>query len=244
MISPLSAKQRIICAIDTDDLDFAAKLAGNLKDFVGGFKLGLEFFTAHGPAGIAKIQSLGMPIMLDLKFHDIPNTVYGAVRAAARMKVAMMTIHSSGNSDMMRRAVDASVEVSESLSIEKPLLFGVTVLTSLDDDDLTELGYKQKTSDRVKRLAEMAQLCGLSGVVASPRELSLLQEQRSRDFRIITPGIRPAWASESHDQKRVMDPAQAIRSGADYIVIGRPITRAPDPVWAAKKILQEVEAAV
>lgn len=240
MSAHLSAKQRVLCAIDTDDLEFAVKLARDLRDHVGGFKLGLEFFTSHGPSGIGKIQSMGMPILLDLKFHDIPNTVFGAVRAATRLNVAMMTIHTSGSSDMMRKAAEAAATTAAQLNIAKPQLFGVTVLTSLDGEDLQELGYKQKPNDRVKRLAEMAQLCGLDGVVASARELDLLQDQRSKDFKLVTPGIRPAWAADSHDQKRVLEPAQAIAAGSDYLVVGRPITRANDPIAAAKRVVDEI----
>ncbi|TAH32279.1 MAG: orotidine-5'-phosphate decarboxylase [Alphaproteobacteria bacterium] len=238
----MTAKNRVICAIDTDDIDFASKLAKDLKDHVGGFKLGLEFFTSHGPQGIAKIQGIGMPIMLDLKFHDIPNTVSGAVRAATKLNVAMMTIHTGGSSDMMRQAADAAMETAAKMKIEPPKLLGVTVLTSLDDEDLTELGYKQKATDRVRRLAEMAQLCGLNGVVASARELNLLQDQRSKDFLLVTPGIRPSWSADAHDQKRTLEPADAIKAGSDYLVVGRPITRAKDPVDAAKRIVQEIGA--
>lgn len=236
--------ERILCAIDTDDLDFAIKLAKDLRHYVGGFKLGLEFFTAHGPEGVKTIQSLGMPILLDLKFHDIPNTVHGAVRAATKLRVAMMTLHTGGSSDMMRQAATAAQNTAAELGIAPPKLFGVTVLTSLDDDDLMELGYKQKASDRVKRLSEMAQLCGLSGVVASARELQLLSEQHSPKFQFITPGIRPAWAADAHDQKRVLSPKDAIAAGADYLVIGRPITRAKDPVDAAKRVVDEVQSVI
>jgi orotidine-5'-phosphate decarboxylase len=243
-VENLSAIERVLCAIDTDDLVFATKLAKDLRPYVGGFKLGLEFFTAHGPEGVRKIQELGMPILLDLKFHDIPNTVAGAVRAATRLGVAMLTIHTGGSSDMMRQAVTAAQTAAGEANVPIPQLFGVTVLTSLDDNDLMELGYKQKASDRVKRLSEMAQLCGLSGVVASARELQLLEEQHGPNFRFITPGIRPAWAADAHDQKRVLEPAAAIAAGADYLVVGRPITRAKDPIDAAKRILAEVQSAI
>lgn len=244
MSNTIPPKDRIICAIDTDDLSLAQSLAKDLKSHVGAFKIGLEFFTAHGPQGLAKVQDIGMPIMLDLKFHDIPNTVYGAVRSATALGVAMMTLHTGGSSDMMRRAVDAANEVSAQKKIARPALFGVTVLTSLNTDDLQQLGFKQKASDRVKRLAEMAQLCGLDGVVASPRELAMLQDQRSREFQIITPGIRPSWSANggNDDQKRIMTPAEAIQAGSDYLVIGRPITKNADPVGAAKKIVEEINS--
>ncbi len=242
MPQQLTAKNRVICAIDTDDMDFASKLAKDLKDHVGGFKLGLEFFTSHGPQGIAKIQAIGIPIMLDLKFHDIPNTVSGAVKAATKLNVSMMTIHTGGSSDMMRQAAEVAMETATKMKITPPKLLGVTVLTSLDDEDLTELGYKQKATDRVRRLAEMAQLCGLNGVVASARELNLLQDQRSKDFLLVTPGIRPSWSADAHDQKRTLEPADAIKAGSDYLVVGRPITRAKDPIDAAKRIVQEIGA--
>lgn len=243
MIKDIKAKDKIICAVDTDDLDAAKKLVTSLKGHVGFVKLGLEFFTSHGPQGIAAVKALGIPVMLDLKFHDIPNTVAGAVRAATRLGVSMMTIHTAGNSDMMRAAALAATESAEKHKVERPLILGVTVLTSLDDEDLVELGYKQKASDRVKRLAEMAQLCGLDGVIASARELPLLQDQRSKEFRIVTPGIRPAWAANGDDQKRILTPREAIHAGADYLVIGRPITRSTEPVAAANKIVAEIEAA-
>lgn len=242
-LNTLSAQERILIAVDTDDLAAARKLAGDLRAHIGGLKLGLEFFTANGPAGVKAIQEFGLPILLDLKLHDIPNTVAGAVRAATKLGVAMLTIHTAGSSDMMRQAVAAAKTAADEMGRTPPQLFGVTVLTSLDDDDLVELGYKQKASDRVKRLSEMAQLCGLSGVVASARELGLLREQHEAGFRFLTPGIRPAWAADAHDQKRVLEPAAAIAAGADYLVVGRPITRAKDPIDAAKRLLAEVQSA-
>ncbi|MGD9650489.1 MAG: orotidine-5'-phosphate decarboxylase [Dongiaceae bacterium] len=241
-MAKLSASERIICAVDTPDLAAAVNLAKALKGQVGFFKLGLEFFTAQGPEGLKKIQELGVPIMLDLKYYDIPNTVAGAVRAASRLGVGMMTMHTGGSTDMMRAAVDAADSVAKETGKPKPKLLGVTVLTSLDDGDMSLLGLKQKTADRVKRLAELAQLNGLDGVVASPRELSLLREQKGKNFRLVTPGIRPAWANEAGDQKRVWTPADAIKEGADYLVIGRPITQAQDPKAAAKRVAEEIAA--
>ncbi len=243
-MSSIPAKNRVLCAIDTDDVALASQLSQNLKDHVGGFKVGLEFFTSNGPGGLQMVQRQGLPILLDLKFYDIPNTVAGAVRSATRHRIEMLTLHTGGSSEMMRRAVESAKKSAEEFKVPRPLLFGVTVLTSLDDEDLGQLGFKQKASDRVKRLAEMAQLCGLDGVVASPRELALLQDQRSKDFKLITPGIRPEWAADQDDQKRVMTPKEAIQSGADYIVVGRPITKAKDPVDAASRIVAEIQSAL
>jgi orotidine-5'-phosphate decarboxylase len=240
----LDAKARLICAIDTDDLAFATKLAQTLKGHIGAFKLGLEFFTGNGPQGVEKIKALGMPILLDLKLHDIPNTVAGAMKCATRMGVEMITIHTGGSSEMMRAAVKAAEDTAKAEKVQKPKIFGVTVLTSLDDDDLTEVGFKQKIPERVKRLAEMAQLCGLDGVVASARELAILQEQRGKEFMVITPGIRPAWSADAGDQKRVLAPADAIKAGADYLVVGRPITKAANQAEAADKIVAEIASAL
>lgn len=228
-------RDRIFCAIDTADLEEAALLADLLKGEVGGFKLGKEFFIAQGPAGVRRIQATGLDIFLDLKLHDIGNTVAGAVRSAARLGVAMLTIHASGGPAMLRAAVEAATAADASA----PKLLAVTVLTSLDDDDLVAVGQTGPVTDQVRRLALLSKQCGADGVVCSPREIADLRAALGNRILLVVPGIRPAWAG-ADDQKRTMTPAEAVAAGADYLVIGRPITRADDPVNAARRIAEEI----
>ncbi len=223
--------RRIFCALDTTDLGRATALAGELAGKVGGLKLGLEFFGANGAAGVARVSEAGLPIFLDLKFHDIPNTVAGAVRAVLPLKPAILTVHASGGGAMLRAATDAAGEAGP----QRPRVVAVTVLTSLDDDDLTAVGQRGPAADQVKRLAALAQEFGADGVVCSPREIAALRAQCGPDFCLVVPGIRPAGA-EAGDQKRTMNPAEAVRNGADILVIGRPITQADDPAQAADEI--------
>jgi orotidine-5'-phosphate decarboxylase len=224
-------KNPIICAVDTQDVAKAAALAAELQGAVGALKLGLEFFTANGQAGVAKITSMRIPIFLDLKFHDIPNTVSKAISAAADVNAFMLTIHTAGGRAMMQAAADVAKDLPK-----KPLIVGVTVLTSLDQSDLQTIGVKDTVSDQVKRLAELAQQSGLDGVVCSPHEIAVLRKQCGKDFILVVPGIRPE-GSDKGDQKRVMTPKEAITQGADYLVIGRPITGAEYPKQAAQAIL-------
>lgn len=234
----MQAKSRIFCAIDTADLEAAVLLADLLKGEVGGFKLGKEFFTAHGPEGVRRIAERDLGIFLDLKFHDIPNTVAGAVRAACRLGCAMLTVHASGGSEMLRAAVTAAAEPDG----DGPLVLAVTVLTSLDDGDLAALGQTGPVSDQVSRLAIVARDCGVGGLVCSPLEIAGLRATVGDSARLVVPGIRPSW-SGADDQKRIMTPAEAMAAGADYLVVGRPITRADDPVGAARRIVEELGAA-
>mgnify|MGYP001167339179 CR=1 FL=1 len=227
--------ERIYCAVDTTDLDAALALAELLGGEVGGLKLGKEFFTAHGPDGVAKIAGTGHKIFLDLKFHDIPNTVAGAVRAAAGLGVHMMTIHASGGAAMMRAAAEAA-KTEDGI---RPLILAVTVLTSLDADDLAAVGQTGLITDQVARLAALAKSAGVDGAVCSPLEISTLKASLGADFALVAPGVRPIWAA-SDDQKRVMTPGDAVTAGADFLVIGRPITRAGDPVAAARRIADEL----
>lgn len=226
----------IICAIDTADMWQAEALTKAIRPHVGGVKLGLEYFTAHGADGVQLITDMRIPVFLDLKFHDIPNTVARAIRATAGINTFMLTVHTSGGRDMLRAAIDASMEVAELTGSGRPLIVGVTVLTSMDQDDLTMVGFCDKLTDQVLRLADLAQSSGLDGVVCSPYEIQMLRRHCGSDFKLVVPGIRPAGADVG-DQKRVMTPKQALENGADYLVIGRPITDAPNPAASAAEIL-------
>jgi orotidine-5'-phosphate decarboxylase len=226
----------IICAVDTTEIFQAGELAEKLLGNVGALKLGLEFFTANGAAGVRDISHYKFPIFLDLKFHDIPNTVAKAIKATAGIDTFMMTVHTGGGRAMLSAAIDASDEVAMTTGKERPLIVGVTVLTSLDQDDLSMIGVNDQVHDQVKRLADLAQSAGLDGVVCSPQEISLLRKHCGNDFVLVVPGIRPA-GSEAGDQKRVLTPKEAIEHGADYLVVGRPITAAKEPGEAARAIL-------
>ena len=238
MAEALDGKDRVFCAIDTADLEGAVLLADLLKGEVGGFKVGKEFFTAHGPDGVRRIADAGLRIFLDLKFHDIPNTVAGGVRSAGMLGCAMLTVHASGGAAMLRAAVEAAGAGDR----DGPLILAVTVLTSLDDEDLEAVGQARPIADQVLRLAKLAVGCGVRGLVCSPLEIARLRAAVGDDVRLVVPGIRPSWASAG-DQKRVMTPADAVSAGADYLVIGRPITGADDPVGAARRIAEELDPA-
>jgi len=233
-------KNPVFCAIDTTDLDAAMTLAGRIAGSVGGIKLGKEFFTSHGPQGVNRVTAGGLPLFLDLKFHDIPNTVAGAVRAAtAAVRPFMMTIHAAGGPAMLRAAAAAADEAATAAGVPRPLILGVTVLTSLDDGDLRAVGVTAPMSDQVVRLAELSRACELDGVICSPHEIAELRRTLGADFKLVVPGIRPAGSSAG-DQKRVMTPREALDLGADYLVIGRPITQAADPAAAAGAIAAEI----
>jgi orotidine-5'-phosphate decarboxylase len=227
----------IFCALDRPDLEGALALGRSLVGVVDGLKVGLEFVTANGPDGVRQIGALGLPVFLDLKFHDIPNTVAGAVAAAHALGVAMLTLHVSGGADMLRAAV-------ETARCREPRmkLIGVTVLTSLDEADLAALGVPDKVTAQVLRLAELAWDTGLDGIVCAPPELPLLRSRFERPFSLIVPGIRPA-GNAAGDQKRTKSPAAAAAAGADVLVIGRPITEASDPVAMARAISAEIAQA-
>lgn len=232
----------IFCALDTSDLGQATSWAAKLADTVGGVKLGMEFFNARGPKGIAEVtRACELPLFLDLKFHDIPNTVAGAVKSVVPLKPAIMTIHAVGGRVMMEAAAKAAREAAEEYLVDRPLLMGVTVLTSMGDEDLNETGVAGATFDQVRRLAELAKMAGLDGVICSPHEAEILRKDLGPNFKLITPGVRPVWAA-ANDQKRIMTPAEALAAGADYVVIGRPITAAPDQAAAAKRIVMELAA--
>jgi len=224
----------VFVALDTTDLDQARRLATSVRGSVGGLKLGLEFFNAHGPAGVRPFVESGLPVVLDLKYHEIPNTVAGAVRAAARLGVSILNVHAQGGAAMMRAALDAAKSISPSTR-----LIAVTMLTSLGDEDLPSLGLQPPVADQVLRLAALTQECGLDGVVCSAHEIVRLRKALGPDFLLVVPGIRPA-GSEIGDQRRVMGPAEARDAGANILVVGRPITGAPDPALAARDIAQSL----
>jgi orotidine-5'-phosphate decarboxylase len=244
----LLRKSGVLAAIDTADLAAAAAQAGRLGPAVAGIKLGLEFYMAHGAPGYRRIAEViapkggPAPIFLDLKFHDIPNTVAGAVRSVAPLEPLILNVHASGGKTMMRAARDAAGESADKLNLRRMKLIGVTVLTSLDDVDLRRVGQSVPARDQVLRLAELARESDLDGVVCSPQEIAPLRERLGGDFLLVTPGIRPEWAAAG-DQKRIMTPAEAARAGADYLVIGRPITADQDPGAAAGRIAAEIDAA-
>ena len=232
-------KKKIIIALDVKNKEEALAVVSGLKE-ARTFKVGLELFTAEGPTLFKKLKVLRKRIFLDLKLHDIPNTVAGAVRSAVRHGIQMMTIHASGGREMMARAAEAARETAEMDKVEAPLLLGVTILTSLKSADLDEVGMKPDLAGQVLRLAGLAKSAGMDGVVCSPQEIEILRQEYGRDLLIVTPGIRPAWA-EAQDQKRIMTPAEALRKGADYLVIGRPITGAASPQEAFARIVEELE---
>jgi orotidine-5'-phosphate decarboxylase len=226
------SRNPILVAIDTVDAARADALIAAAGPHVGGIKLGLEYFCARGPEATAKAAA-GHFLFLDLKLHDIPNTVASAVRAVAPLAPDLLTIHASGGTAMMKAAREA-VEQSAAAG-KRTKLIGVTVLTSLDDADLEAIGQRGATRDQALRLAALAQAKGLDGVVCSPREVAALRAECGPDFVLVVPGIRPA-GSDLGDQKRVMGPAEAVAAGATHLVIGRPITAAPDPAAAARTI--------
>jgi orotidine-5'-phosphate decarboxylase len=230
----LLAKDKIIVALDVPSAQEAQELIGRLRDRVGWFKVGLQLFAAVGPAIVEEIKKGGAKVFLDLKFHDIPNTVQQAVRSACALGADMLTIHLCGGSEMCRAAVQGRAQSST-------LLLGVTVLTSQNDQTLAEVGIKANVAEQVLLLATLAKAAGIDGLIASPHEIRLLRNRFGPRFTIVTPGIRPTGADRG-DQKRVMTPSEAIKAGSDYLVIGRSITGTADPVAALNGIEAELEA--
>ena len=239
---PSGSLDRLYVALDVERLDEAEGLLDRLTGIVGGCKIGSQLFTAAGPVAIERALKRGFRVFLDLKYHDIPNTVAGAIREATRLGVFMLNVHASGGGAMLRAAAEAATKAAKELALPRPIVLGVTVLTSLDRRALElEVGVLGPVDAHVVRLAERAREAGLDGCVASPREIGLLRSAFGAAWRIVTPGIRPA--SRDDDQVRVATPASAIRAGADYVVVGRPITAAADPAAAMRAIVEEIAAA-
>jgi orotidine-5'-phosphate decarboxylase len=240
----VSAKDRLIVALDVGTADEARRLFASLRDSAGMFKVGSRLFTSAGPQFVREIVSAGARVFLDLKFHDIPNTVAAASREAVRLGVRLFNVHAAGGCEMMRRAADATREESARLGVTKPALAAVTVLTSMDAGTLAETGVEAASVEaHVRRLARLSDACGLDGVVASPHEIAAVREAVPRaGFLVVTPGVHPA-AAAYEDQKRVMSPAEAVRAGADFVVVGRAILNSPDPARAAAEVVREMEEA-
>ncbi len=227
----------IFCALDTTDLEWAVALAHELRGHVGGVKLGLEFFYAHGRDGYGRVADAGLPVFLDLKLHDIPNTVAGGLSSLADLEPAIVNVHAGGGGAMMRAAAGA-------VSSGQTQVIAVTILTSLDSGDLTEIGFREgAANEHALSLARLTKASGLAGVVCSTHDLTAIRGELGADFLTVVPGIRPAGA-DNEDQKRIATPAWAVKTGADILVIGRPITRADDPVAAAQALAAECRDAL
>ena len=238
---PANVRDRIIVALDVDSADKAREIARELQAAVGAFKIGLQLFAAAGPQLVREFSDAGVKVFLDLKFHDIPNTVAKASVEAARLGVWMFNIHASGGSDMMRQTVAEVGGACESEKIARPLIIGVTVLTSANVYTVNEVGVNGDVESQVVRLARLAADCGLDGVVASPQEVgAILNTITGSRFLTVTPGIRPAFATDD-DQKRVTTFGQAMANGSDYVVIGRPIVQANDRLAAVEQIVAEIQ---
>ena len=237
----VSAKEKLIVALDVDSVEEARRLFGLLCEDAGMFKVGSKLFTNAGPDFVRGIVSEGARVFLDLKFHDIPNTVAGACREAVRLGVSLFNVHASGGGEMLRRAAEATTEEAARLGVAKPSLIAVTVLTSADAHTLEETGVVADSVEaHVRKLARLADASGLDGVVASPHEIAPVREAVAREpFLVVTPGVHPS-ATAYEDQKRVMSPSEAVRAGADFIVVGRAILKADDPVRAARAVVAEM----
>lgn len=227
-------RDRLIVALDVSSSAAAQKIVAQIGESAHIFKVGKQLFTAEGPGVVRDLAAAGRKVFLDLKFHDIPNTVAAAVAEAAKLKVAMLTVHASGGGKMLRAAVEAA-----SRAAVPPMILAVTVLTSMEDSDLPGIGVRGTVIDQTLRLATLAITNGCDGIVTSAHEVRELRSELGDDFAVVTPGVRPAGA-EKGDQARVVTPAEAISAGATHIVVGRPITAAPDPAAAAIEIIQQI----
>jgi orotidine-5'-phosphate decarboxylase len=236
----LSGADRIVLALDVDDEREALELVSELKGSVGVFKVGHQLFTACGPDIVRKIIGMGGRVFLDLKYHDIPNTVAKAAAEAVKLGVSIFNVHALGGLEMMRAAAESAKETADKRNLPLPAVLAVTVLTSMDQKSLRrELKIVRSLSREVVHLARLARRAGMHGVVASPHEIKLLRRAIRGEFVILTPGVRPAWAA-ADDQKRVMTPGEAVAAGADYIVVGRPVLKAEDRKAAVGEILKEI----
>ncbi len=237
----LTARERLVLALDVGDFKKAEELVGGLIDYVGAFKIGNQLFTAEGPKVVDMVNKKGGKVFLDLKFHDIPNTVARAAEVATKLGVSIFNVHTSGGYEMMKAAAEATAKISQELAIRKPIILGVTLLTSINQEILEkEIGIIKRVEEQVVHLAKLAKASGLDGVVASSWEIKEIRKACGEDFVILTPGIRPTGKSFD-DQKRIMAPQEAIKLGANFLVVGRPIRNAANPVEAAKQILKEME---
>jgi orotidine-5'-phosphate decarboxylase len=232
---------KLLVALDVESGERAMQLVDALRGLAGGFKIGNRLFTSEGPALVRRIVDAGSRVFLDLKYHDIPNTVEQAVEAAVATGAWMINVHSSGGTAMMQAAARAARDTAARLGHPVPLMIGVTVLTSMDQEALRAIGVERPVLDQVIALARLTRQAGLQGVVASAQETSAIRQACGPEFQIVTPGIRGAAAgAERNDQSRTMGPAEAVRAGASYIVVGRPIISAPDPRAAATAIVEEL----
>jgi len=238
--------EKLLVALDVESGARALELASTLRSVAGGFKIGSRLFTLEGPSLVRRLADSGARVFLDLKFHDIPNTVAQAVESAVQTGAWMVNIHASGGTDMMRAAADAGRNTAARLNQPPPLLIAVTVLTSMDEKTLRDAGVTRGVADQVIHLARMTQAAGLDGVVASPQETASIRAACGDAFTIVTPGIRGASAGvpRNDDQSRTMGPAEAVQAGASYIVVGRPIIAATDPLKAAESIAAEIESVI
>ncbi len=238
----MQAKEKIILALDVDNLEKALTLVKDLKDYVGMFKVGMELYYSTGPDIVRQINDLGGKVFVDLKLHDIPNTASSAGRVLTRLNCAMFNVHAAGGFEMMQKTHEDSAAEAMKMGINPPLLLAVTVLTSIAQQQLQEemMVSDLSVQDLVVKWALLAQKAGMDGVVCSPQEITLIKEACGAEFKTVTPGIRPAW-SATNDQKRITTPRQALEMGTDYMVIGRPIAKADNPREAALKIIEELE---
>ncbi len=236
-------KEKIIFALDVEHFSEAQEWVKLLKNQVGMFKVGKQLFTHAGPKVIDMILAKGQRVFLDLKFHDIPNTVAKAGEEATRHNVTMFNLHALGGFEMMKKTVEGSRTVAKTLGIPKPLILAVTLLTSMDEETIKEVGIQGPVVEQVGRLASLAMKAGVDGVVASPQEVPVIRERCGDRFLVVTPGIRMP-SSKSDDQKRTLSPREAVTAGADYLVIGRPIKEAKDPLEAVQKIIEDMSDGV
>ena len=240
MAISFTAKNRLTLALDVDNDREALEIVAELKHSVGVFKVGHQLFTAYGPDIVRRITGMGGRVFLDLKYHDIPNTVAKAAAEAVKLGVSMFNVHSLGGLEMMKAAAESARETAEKLNLPVPVVLAVTILTSMDEKSMRkELKITRSLQREVVHLARLARRAGVQGVVASPHEIKTLRRAVRGDFVILTPGVRPLWADKD-DQKRVMTPGEAVKAGADYIVVGRPVLKAGDRKAAVEKILEEM----
>jgi orotidine-5'-phosphate decarboxylase len=241
MDNTITSRDRIALALDVDNDHDALAIVAELKDSVGVFKVGHQLFTAYGPDIVRRIIGMGGRVFLDLKYHDIPNTVAKASAEAVKLGVSIFNVHSLGGIDMMKAAAESAKEAAEKYNVPAPMVLAVTILTSMDEKSMRkELKITRSLQREVAHLARLAQRAGMHGVVASPQEIKMLRRAVRGAFVILTPGVRPAWADKD-DQKRVMTPGEAVKAGADYIVVGRPVLKAMDRKAAVEKILEEIK---